>query len=178
MSAMPERIDTPRLLLRRWTVDDAPELRALLDANDAHLRPWIPFMQHEPRSLDATRSWLAEIVAAFDAGTAWRYAIHRGPACVGETMLLDRVGPDGVEAGYWLAAEHCGQGFAHEATAALLGLAFGVLGRARVVMRCDARNGVSIRVAERLGAVHVGDEQLAENGEPVTLRVYERRLDR
>ncbi len=179
MPTAPGSLDTARLELRRWCADDAVELRALLDANDAHLRPWIPFMEQEPRSLAATRAWLGEIRAAFDAGTAWRYAIRtradaaRGGLLVGETMLLARGGVDTVEAGYWLAAAHCGRGYATEATVPLLPLAFDRLARRRVVLKCDVRNVASQRVADRLGAVAAGEETLAERGATVTLRIYE-----
>ena len=47
------RVETPRLVLRCWSPEDAPELRRALDDSDQHLRPWIPFMKDEPRNLES-----------------------------------------------------------------------------------------------------------------------------
>ncbi len=49
------RIETERLVIRCREESDAPQVRASLDASDAHLRPWVPFMKQEPQSVDGTR---------------------------------------------------------------------------------------------------------------------------
>lgn len=146
-------IRTARLALVPWAMDDAEELRALLDANDAHLRPWIPFMKSEPRDLDGTRSVIEDCIASFAAGEHLRYGIRtrEGSELVGEAMLIDRGEPGMKELGYWLAASATGKGYATEAGEALLAAAFGPLGLARVEMVCDVLNGASVAVAKRLG---------------------------
>ena len=50
MPSLPDRLQTRRLVLERWRPAQAAVLRALIDENDAHLRPWIPFMQRERRA--------------------------------------------------------------------------------------------------------------------------------
>jgi RimJ/RimL family protein N-acetyltransferase len=177
VSAPPDELATARLQLRRWRESDAEELRRLLDDNDAHLRPWIPFMKDEPRSLEATRERITTFVQSFDRGEHHRYAIRERTSGVllGETMLLDRGGPGTREIGYWLDRAHCGLGFASEATAELPGLAFSCLGVERVILRCDERNAASLAVARRLHALPIGFEDLVENGRPVRLVVLERR---
>lgn len=57
----------------------------------------------------------------------------------------------GGELGYVFAPEFGGHGYATEACAAVLGLAFNELGLHRVVARIDARNDSSARLAARLG---------------------------
>ncbi|MEE8463171.1 MAG: N-acetyltransferase, partial [Gammaproteobacteria bacterium] len=52
------RIETDQLLIRCWSPADAPVLRAALDESDQHLRPWIPWMKDEPKSLDETAAGL------------------------------------------------------------------------------------------------------------------------
>ena len=42
------RIHTQRLVLRCWQPTDAPLLKAAIDANLEHLRPWLPWAQYEP----------------------------------------------------------------------------------------------------------------------------------
>ena len=83
------RVETDRLVLRCWSPGDAPVLRAALDACDAHLRPMIPFMKDEPRSLQQTARWLREIRAAFDLGQMFRYVVFdaKEQKLLGENML-------------------------------------------------------------------------------------------
>ncbi|TDD70103.1 N-acetyltransferase [Jiangella aurantiaca] len=58
--------------------------------------------------------------------------------------------------GYLIAAEHWGHGYATEAAAAMLDLAFGPLGLHRVSAAIGPDNAASIAVAERLGLVLEG----------------------
>jgi len=170
----PESIATARLHLARWSVADAEELRAALDASDAHLRPWIPFMKDEPRSLAATRAWLQQHGAHFDAHEHWRYAVRTRSdnALVGEVMLLTRGAPGTLEAGYWLHAAHTGHAYTREAVAALLPLAFETLGAQRVAFVCDERNHPSSAVARALGAVLHEVRDVTERDAPLRLATY------
>ncbi|MCB9743629.1 MAG: GNAT family N-acetyltransferase [Alphaproteobacteria bacterium] len=171
----PRTLATPRLLLRAWRLEDTRALRALLDANDAHLRPWIPFMQGEPRSLRATRARVSGFLSAFHAGQQLRYAIwlgEQGPL-IGEVMLLARGGPGTLELGYWLDAQQTGRGYMGEAARALVELGLGALGAERLILRCDLQNAPSNAVARRLGAEPVEVEQLPQEG--VSLQVWELR---
>ncbi len=152
MEIPPRELETERLVLRAWRLEDAPALRAALDANDAHLRPWIPFMRREPRSLEGTREDVGRYIADFEAGRHFRYVIWAGEALAGEVMLLGRAGPEALEIGYWLDAGCCGRGYATEASRAMVGLVFGHFGVGRVVFRCDERNGASGAVPAKLGA--------------------------
>ena len=176
------RIETPRLVLRPFSADDAPAWRALLDASDAHLRPWIPFMRDEPRSLPGTREVLAEWREAFEAGTSLRYALldRRGKEILGLGVLLDRSGPGSREVGYLLGVGNGGRGYAREMTRALVQVAFEVHRVERVVAVCDVRNAPSRRIPGALGFVlRGGAAQPGENpmGEPVALETWELRAD-
>jgi RimJ/RimL family protein N-acetyltransferase len=57
----------------------------------------------------------------------------------------------GGELGYVFRPDSGGRGYATEACAAMLALAFGPLGLHRVIARLDARNDRSARMATRLG---------------------------
>jgi len=147
------RVETERLVLRCWSPADAPVLRAALDACDAHLRPMIPFMKDEPRSLQQTAQWLRGHRAAFDLGQMYRYAVFDAVEqnLLGENMLLARVGPGGLEIGYWTHKDAIGKGFATEASSAMIRVAFEIEKVKRVEIMCAPENTASASIPARLG---------------------------
>ncbi|MGB5486905.1 MAG: GNAT family N-acetyltransferase [Lysobacterales bacterium] len=150
------RVETERLVLRCWSPGDAPVLRAALDACDAHLRPMIPFMKDEPRSLQQTASWLRGHRAAFDLGQMYRYAVYDASEqnLLGENMLLARVGPGGLEIGYWTHKDAIGKGIATEASSAMIRVAFDIEKVERVEIMCAPENRASASIPARLGFTH------------------------
>jgi len=160
--AAPAHIETSRLRLVAWRPEDASALRAVLDANDAHLRPWIPFMQHEPRTLDGTRAMIAQMQQAFVQGTAYRWALWCASHInlYGEVMLIDRGEAGSLELGYWMASSVVGRGLATEAARRISQVALRDLGAQTVRIRCDVKNAASNAVAAKLGAVRIGQERV------------------
>jgi RimJ/RimL family protein N-acetyltransferase len=150
------RVHTDRLVLRCWSPEDAPALRRVLDACDAHLRPMIPFMKDEPRFLQQTAQWLRGHRAAFDLGQMYRYAVFDAEEqnLVGENMLLARVGPGGLEIGYWTHKDAIGKGFATEASSAMIRVAFEIEKVKRVEIMCAPENKASASIPARLGFTH------------------------
>lgn len=150
------RVHTERLVLRCWSPEDAPALRRALDDCDAHLRPMIPFMKDEPRSLQQTARWLRGHRAAFDLGQMYRYAVFDAEEqnLVGENMLLARVGPGGLEIGYWTHKDAIGKGFATEASSAMIRVAFEIEKVKRVEIMCAPENKASASIPARLGFTH------------------------
>ena len=158
--SLPAVVRTPRLVLRRQRPEDAPLIRDAVDTSLAHLRKAVAWAQAEPTSLRDTAARLARSAAAFDAGHAWTFSILDteetrvlGGAGLepAEPALTALVGPGAMESGYWLRADATGQGYATEATAALIELAFVHL-RARCVVIChDPANVPSGGVPRRLG---------------------------
>jgi RimJ/RimL family protein N-acetyltransferase len=149
----PARIETPRLLLRPWTPDDAAALIEVLTASRAALVRWTPWVLEESDTLDALRRKLGRYAEGFETGPDWRYAIvtRGGDArIVGGASLHARVGPGAIEIGYWLASAATGHGFATEAAAALTAQAFRISHIERVEIRCDPANEASMRVPQRL----------------------------
>lgn len=172
----PPSLETRRLVLSKWTQEDAADLRRVLDANQGHLAPWIPFMRDEPRTLDETRDWIAGFDALFESGEAHRYAVRERAdgALVGEVMLMSRAGPGALEGGYWFARDAGGRGLATEAMGALIEVAFAEPGIERVELHCDPRNTASTALARRLGAAHVKDRTL-DDGAPLEVWTLVRR---
>lgn len=150
------RVETGRLVMRCWSPEDAADLRAALDESDEHLRPWIPFMKDEPRTLRQTANWLRKIRAAFDRDENYQYAIYRKDtgAFVGDVVLMRRAGKGALEVGYWVTLSQGGHGFATEATGAALRVAFELDGADRVELHCSPQNAASRAIPVKLGFDH------------------------
>jgi RimJ/RimL family protein N-acetyltransferase len=150
------RVETGRLVLRCWSPEDAPRCRAALDICDDHLRPMIPFMKDEPRTLQQTAQWLRGHRAAFDLDQMYRYAVFDAneQKLLGENMLLSRVGPGGLEIGYWTHKDALGKGVATESTCAVIRVAFEIEKVDRVEIMCAPENSASASIPEKLGFTH------------------------
>lgn len=147
------RIETDRLLMRCWSPADASVLRACLDDNHEHLRPWIPFMRDEPRNLEQTAEWLRTIRSGFDLRQHYRYAVFDAAdeSLLGENMLLGRVGPEAFEIGYWSDRHITGRGYATESTCAMIRVAFEIEKARRLEIHCEPENAASAAIPSRLG---------------------------
>ena len=150
------RIETGRLVMRCWSPNDAPRLRALIDSSDQHLRPYIAWMQDEPMPLAQTAERLREARAKFDRDERYDFAVldRDETTLLGEAGLFPRVGKGALEVGYWIGAGHTRQGYASEATAALVRVAFKAARVDRVELHCDPANAASMTIAQRLGFSH------------------------
>ncbi|MCZ6761642.1 MAG: GNAT family N-acetyltransferase [Gammaproteobacteria bacterium] len=150
------RIETDRLLMRCWSPADAPVLRAALDESDQHLRPWIPWMKDEPKSLDETAAGLRIKRANFDLGKDFWYAIfdREEQTLIGEIGLMTRAGPGALEVGYWIDKSCEGKGYASEATAVMIRVAFEIAKVERIEVYCAPENDASVAIPRKLGFLH------------------------
>ena len=150
------RVETARFVARCWAPEDAPLVRSVIDASYEHLRPWIPFMKAEPRTLGQTAARIRMLRSNFDTDAEYRYAMFEpgGDTLIGGVGMYPRVGHDALEIGYWVGTAHNGKGYATEAAAAMVRLAFEIELVERLEIHCDAPNIASARVPEKLGFVH------------------------
>lgn len=150
------RIETPRLILRCWTLTDAAPLKAAIDESLTHLRPWLPWALDEPMSLEEKGQLLRRFRSQFDRGEDFIYGIfNRGSGAVlGGTGLHTGLGKGAREIGYWLHVDQVGQGLMTEAVSALIRVGFEYEGLDRVEIHCDPRNVVSAGIPRRLGFRH------------------------
>jgi RimJ/RimL family protein N-acetyltransferase len=188
---VPREIHTSRLRLRSWVEADAEALQAVLEANRAHLTPWIPARVVEPAPVEVLTARLAGFAEAFSADREWRYAMLRttGDAVLGEISLFPRAAAgrvgideaDRAEIGYWLRVDATGRGLATEAAQAMVDLA-ATLPRVRhVEIRCDARNAASAAVPRRLGFTLTDTVEVppvVADADTVALQVWTRPLRR
>jgi RimJ/RimL family protein N-acetyltransferase len=149
------RIETDRLLLRRWECADAAALLAVIDGNEAHLAAWLPWLSERPRTVPDQAQLLERFRANFDLGAEFVFGVfsHAGE-CLGSLCLHRSVGPRALELGYWLAHGHCGHGLGHEMVAAACQAAFAASWLERLEIHCAPDNLPSARIAARLGFRH------------------------
>lgn len=145
-------IGTERLLLRPLAVTDVGDVLAYRGRADTCR--YLPF---EPMTREVLLARLHADLSArelTDEGQGLTLgAVRRDTGrLIGDVVLFFRSREHaGGELGYVFHPSVAGQGYATEAAAAMLGLAFGQLGLHRVEARLDARNAPSARLAERLG---------------------------
>ena len=151
----PYRVETERLVIRCWEPRDAPLVKDAIDSSLEHLRPWMPWAEAEPQTLEEKTELLRGFRSAFDAGENFVYGIlarDEGEA-LGGTGLHPRVEPGGLEIGYWVRASAARRGIVTESTAALTRVGFEVCNADRIEIRIEPRNEASFGVPRRLGFV-------------------------
>lgn len=154
MRAAAEHLEHDGVRLRRWRDDDLETvLRAVTESLD-HLSPWMAWAAGGYDRADAA-AFLKKSAADWRTGAAYTYAIVAPDGAVaGGCGLMDRIGPGGLEIGYWLRPRYTGQGIATRAAAALVAEAFR-LGARRVEIHHDVANERSAAIPRRLGFVEV-----------------------
>jgi RimJ/RimL family protein N-acetyltransferase len=128
-------------------------MKAAVEANLEHLRPWMPWALGEPPSLDDRIGLLRVYRANFDQGKDYTYGIFApdGSRVIGGCGLHGAGTERAFQIGYWLAADLCGQGLMTEIALALVHAGFLVAETDRMEIRCDPDNLGSRRVAEKVG---------------------------
>lgn len=153
----PDEIRTDRLLLRRWHRDHAALLKDAIDSSLGHLRAWMPWALSEPSAIDVLQTRLDGFSANFDNGHEWLFGIFSpdGSRVLGGTGLHPRIGPTGLEIGYWIRLGETGRGYATEAARALTRVALSLPGIDHVEIRCDPGNAISAAIPARLGYAYI-----------------------
>ncbi len=157
---VPERIATPRLVLRRLEDRDIPQLVTLL--GDWQVTRWLARVPHPYGEQDA-RSYLRDVTAP--GARDLHYAIALGDQGAETDLLIGGIGlmmPDeegqrsGSELGYWVGNPYWGKGYITEALPPFLELAYGPLSEPLIYARVMADNLRSRAVLERLGFDYKG----------------------
>jgi RimJ/RimL family protein N-acetyltransferase len=151
----PYRIETERLVLRCYDPRDAPLLKDAVDESVEHLRPFMPWAHDEPQGVEEKTELLRAFRSAFDSGENFTYGIfdRAETALLGGTGLHPRVGPGGLEIGYWVRTAVVRQGVATETAAVLTRAGFEVCHADRLEIRVEPENEASLRVPRKLGYV-------------------------
>ena len=137
--------------LERFEEKHAGELFRLTDANRAHLRQWLPWLDIT-KSVEDTRSFIERGAAQDDKGKGFHCGIWHEGRLVGvigyhDLDLEKRI----ASIGYWLGKAAQGKGPAALSCRALIDHVFGELKMERVEIHCAVENKRSRSIPERLG---------------------------
>lgn len=149
-------LETERLLLRTFTVEDAPLIYEL------NLDPDVTRYTGDPvRDIHHAKTILEQTIlpqyALYNHG---RWAVHTKPGLefIGWCGLKNRPERNEIDLGYRFIKSAWGNGYATEAAFACLNYGFKNLNLQRIVGRAMPQNIGSLRVLEKCGMQYIGDE--------------------
>ncbi|HTE21104.1 MAG TPA: GNAT family protein [Armatimonadota bacterium] len=177
LKEVPEAFETERLLIRAPRFGDGAAVNAAIQETFEELRPWMPWARQRP-TVEESEMYVREAYCNFLQRKELGLLLFlKGTETLVGASGLHRIRWDipRFEIGYWRRSGFQGQGYVTEAVRGLTVYGFEVLGARRVEIRCDARNGPSRRVAERVGYRLEGtlrSDDLSPDGEPRDTLVF------
>lgn len=143
-------LTTNRLMLRPFTLADAPDVQRL--AGERDVAATTLNIRH-PYEDGMAEEWIDSHAEAFAQGGHVTFAItdRRSGELLGAIGLVLQTEHDRAELGYWIGKPHWGRGYASEAAAALVRYGFEVVGLNRIHACHFADNAASGRVLRKIG---------------------------
>lgn len=146
-----QRLETDRLLLRRFTVDDADDMYNNW-ASDPEVTEFLTWPVHP--SADFTRQLLKDWISNYEDGAYFNWAIElkENGQVIGNISVVnldEKI--EAAEIGYCMSKNYWGQGIMPEALKAVSDYLFDVVGLNRVAACHDVNNPKSGRVMEKAG---------------------------
>jgi ribosomal-protein-serine acetyltransferase len=139
------------LEIRPLRIQDAKEVFSAIDADRAHLAPWLQWVDATKAPKD-TRSYLRAMCLQARKGKALACGIWVRGAYAGTISLIHIGGPlPTAELGYYILSPFAGQGWMTHAGHHLILYAFRQLKLQRLNLYCRGSNKRSAAVAKRLG---------------------------
>lgn len=153
MTRAPERIETARLVLRRPSLEDAEAIFARY-MSDAEVVRYLGRLRHT--SVEDSRQFLPISDSDWERGPAGPFLIEArdGGRLLGGVRLRFPE-PDVALAGYALARDAWGRGYATEAMLAMVDVVR-ALGLRELRASCHPDNAASIHVLEKCGMIQRG----------------------
>ena len=152
-SWFPYQVESDRLVLRCYALDDAQALFEAVEQSRAELSHWLPWAT-SLLSVDETQSSVRRFRGEYDMMQDFKLGIFRKD----DGLLLGGTGLHRFdwqlgrfEIGYWLRTSETGKGYVTETAARLTRFAFEELNANRVEIFVDTANHASRAVPERLG---------------------------
>ncbi|MGB4843947.1 MAG: GNAT family N-acetyltransferase, partial [Ferruginibacter sp.] len=146
---------TPRLILRQLTIEDAP---LILELNSD---PEVVKYLHEPtlQSVEQAQKIITDIILPQYKNKLGRWAIHTKDDMefIGWCGLKHRPELDEIDLGYRLKKQAWGKGYATEAAQHTLDYGFMALLLTTITGRAHVDNAASYKVLEKIGMDYIGE---------------------
>ena len=150
-------IQTERLLLRRFTVDDA---QAMFEhwANDERVTRYLTWIPHE--SPEATRQLLKLWCAAYDRPDTYNWVMEYEKTPIGNISVVHfHEKSEYAELGYCMGCAYWNKGLMTESAKAVIDYLFAEIGVNRVEISHAVKNPASGRVAQKCGLTFEGTKR-------------------
>ena len=161
-------LETERLILRWLSADDAAFILELV--NDPG---WLRFIgDRGVRTLEDARDYILNGPVAMYRRVGfglYMVELKHSATPIGMCGLIKRAGLEDVDIGFAFLPAFCGQGYAYESAAAIMGYARDTVGLNRVVAITAPDNQRSIRLLKKLGLSFENMLRLGEDQPEVML---------
>jgi RimJ/RimL family protein N-acetyltransferase len=148
-------MEVGQLVIRRWRLADVEALQRAVSESLQELRPWLAWASAAGSGEGA---FLAGSAVGWEQGERFEYGLEdRSGRLIGSMGLMRRIGPGGLELGYWVHSAHTGKGVAKLAAARLTAAALEMPDVDHVEIRHDRNNLPSGAVPAGLGFELVGE---------------------
>lgn len=151
-------------------LDQAAELFDVVDNNREHLGRFLPWVE-KTTSVSDSEQFIATTIQERLWRDVFGFGIIKGGSLIGHISLMNVSLPDDIkmsEIGYWITGDASGLGVTTRAARRVTQFGLDDLGLERVLIRADARNIPSNRVAEKLGYRLEFQKEDPEYGNKVT----------
>ncbi|MAF10998.1 GNAT family N-acetyltransferase [Candidatus Poribacteria bacterium] len=147
-------LETARLVLRPFSLADAPDVQRLAGDRDVASTTNLP----HPYEDGMAEAWIGAHQVRFERGEFVSFAIvlRAGHSLIGTIGLRIKPHHPSGELGYWIGKPFWNQGHCTEAAQAVVDYAFEVLQLNRVHAEYLTRNPASARVLEKVGMTYEG----------------------
>jgi [ribosomal protein S5]-alanine N-acetyltransferase len=172
MLLLQETIYTDRLVLRTFTLTDAPQVKAL--AGDREIYETTLFVPY-PYEDGMAEAWISTHQAAFYEGRGVVFAICLASGTLIGAISLNKVGPfNAAELGYWIGVAYWNCGYCTEAAKAVVEYGFNILGYHKISARHFVDNLSSGRVLQKVGMQREGllQDDVMKDGRYITVELY------
>ncbi|MBO4950054.1 MAG: GNAT family N-acetyltransferase [Clostridia bacterium] len=152
-----QTIKTERLILRRFTVDDA-NLAFKNWESDERVTKYLSWDPH--KSPEETRNLFAEWCEAYENPTTYNWAIEYEGQPIGSISVVKiNSNHEYAELGYCMGFDFWGKGIMTEAVKGVIGFLFEEVGMHRVAICHASQNPASGKVAEKCGLTLEGTQR-------------------
>jgi len=154
MNFQPE-LQTDRLVLREFTMDDASDVQRLV--GEWEVARTLLVVPH-PYEDGMAEEWIATYRPAYEAGerVTWAVVLRDEGALVGTITLHLHPRHDNAEIGYWIGRPYWGCGYATEAAREVVRHGFEELGLLRIHSSHFGSNHASGKVMRKVGMSYEG----------------------